>query len=97
MEETDDFEGGLLAGKHARVTATLWPLKGRRGAEPFGWGALRLNADLRSPGQHEIFKVHNSMGRSRVVIGRSECIISRSVDGLPSPYGQWVEMVTHEC
>lgn len=70
------------ASRHARVIATFRPFNGRCGMEPSGWGAFQLEADTRPPGQQEIFKVYNSSGRSRIVVGHSNSDIARRVFGV---------------
>ncbi len=51
-----------------------------------GGRTLLLDADLRSPRQHEIFGVQNTVGLSTVLSGRSEANVIRPVDDLPSLY-----------
>lgn len=48
-----------------------------------GGRTLIVDADLRGPRQHEVFKVNNSVGLSSLLSGRSETQVIQSVDGVP--------------
>ena len=49
-----------------------------------GGRTLLIDADLRSPRQHEIFKVNNHSGLSSILSGRSEGNVLRQVEEFPS-------------
>jgi protein-tyrosine kinase len=49
-----------------------------------GGRTVLIDADLRSPRQHEIFKLNNSSGLSSILSGRSEGNVLRQVDEFPS-------------
>ena len=48
-----------------------------------GGRTLIIDADLRGPRQHEVFKVSNVAGLSSLLSGRSESQVIQSVDGVP--------------
>lgn len=48
-----------------------------------GGRTLIVDADLRGPRQHEVFKVNNTAGLSSLLSGRSEPQVIQSVDGVP--------------
>jgi len=48
-----------------------------------GGRTLIVDADLRGPRQHEVFKVNNSAGLSSLLSGRSETQVIQSVEGVP--------------
>lgn len=51
-----------------------------------GGRTLLVDADMRSPRQHEIFGVQNSTGLSSILSGRAETNVIRPVGDLPSLY-----------
>jgi protein-tyrosine kinase len=51
-----------------------------------GARTLLVDADMRSPRQHEIFKVNAPVGLSGILSGRTETNVIRPVDELPSLY-----------
>lgn len=51
-----------------------------------GGRCLLVDADMRSPRQHEIFSIEASGGLSGILSGRSETNVIRPVDALPSLY-----------
>lgn len=51
-----------------------------------GARTLLVDADMRTPRQHEIFKVNSTNGLSGMLAGRSEANVIRPVDELPSLY-----------
>ena len=51
-----------------------------------GGRCLLVDADMRSPRQHEIFSIEASSGLSGILSGRSETNVIRPVDALPSLY-----------
>ena len=48
-----------------------------------GGRTLRVDADLRGPRQHEVFKVSNAAGLSSLLSGRTESQVIQSVEGVP--------------
>lgn len=48
-----------------------------------GGRTLIIDADLRGPRQHEVFKVSNAAGLSSLLSGRSETQVIQPVDGVP--------------
>lgn len=48
-----------------------------------GGRTLIVDADLRGPRQHEVFKVSNSAGLSSLLSGRSETQVIQAVEGVP--------------
>lgn len=48
-----------------------------------GGRTLLVDADLRSPRQHEVFKISNSAGLSSLLSGRAEAHVIQPVDGVP--------------
>lgn len=48
-----------------------------------GGRTLLVDADLRSPRQHEVFKVSNSAGLSSLLSGRAESQVIQSIEGIP--------------
>ncbi|WP_457423736.1 polysaccharide biosynthesis tyrosine autokinase [Roseateles sp. P5_E7] len=48
-----------------------------------GGRTLIVDADLRGPRQHEVFKVSNAAGLSSLLSGRSETQVIQSVEGVP--------------
>jgi len=48
-----------------------------------GGRTLIVDADLRGPRQHEVFKVNNTAGLSSLLSGRSETQVIQPVDGVP--------------
>lgn len=51
-----------------------------------GGRTLLIDADLRAPRQHEVFKIPNSAGLSAVLSGRTEARVIQAVDGIPGLY-----------
>jgi chain length determinant protein tyrosine kinase EpsG len=51
-----------------------------------GGQTLLVDADLRSPRQHEIFKISNGAGLSAVLSGRTEARVIQAVTGVPGLY-----------
>jgi protein-tyrosine kinase len=49
-----------------------------------GGRTLLVDADLRQPRQHEVFRVPNTAGLSNVLSGRAEAKVIQSVEGVPS-------------
>jgi protein-tyrosine kinase len=49
-----------------------------------GGRTLLVDADLRGPRQHEVFRVPNAEGLSSVLSGRAETQVIQSVEGVPS-------------
>jgi len=49
-----------------------------------GGRTLLVDADLRGPRQHEVFRVPNTAGLSTVLSGRAEAQVIQSVEGVPS-------------
>lgn len=45
---------------------------------------LLVDADLRSPRQHDVFRVSNASGLSNVLSGRAEAQVIQSVEGVPA-------------
>lgn len=60
----------------ANLAVTLAQLGGGR--------TLLVDADLRSPRQHEVFKLDNRTGLSGILSGRSDTDVIRQVPGVPS-------------
>ncbi|MCY4743520.1 polysaccharide biosynthesis tyrosine autokinase [Pelomonas sp. UHG3] len=48
-----------------------------------GGRTLLVDADLRSPRQHEVFKVSNSAGLSSLLSGRTESQVIQAIEGVP--------------
>ncbi|NCT83616.1 MAG: polysaccharide biosynthesis tyrosine autokinase [Comamonadaceae bacterium] len=48
-----------------------------------GGRTLLIDADLRNPRQHEVFKVSNAAGLSSLLSGRSESQVIQAVEGVP--------------
>lgn len=48
-----------------------------------GGRTLLVDADLRGPRQHEVFKVSNAAGLSSLLSGRAEAQVIQTVDGVP--------------
>lgn len=48
-----------------------------------GGRTLLIDADLRAPRQHEVFRVSNAVGLSNVLSGRAEAKVIQSVEGIP--------------
>lgn len=48
-----------------------------------GGRTLLVDADLRSPRQHEVFKVNNTAGLSTLLSGRAEVQVVQQVEGVP--------------
>ncbi|WIV96560.1 polysaccharide biosynthesis tyrosine autokinase [Kinneretia aquatilis] len=59
----------------ANLAVTLAQLGGR---------TLLVDADLRSPRQHEVFNVRNDAGLSGILAGRSEAQVIQQIAGVPS-------------
>lgn len=59
----------------ANLAITLAQLGGR---------CLLVDADMRGPRQHEVFKIENNVGLSSVLSGRAEAKIIQQVEGVPS-------------
>lgn len=49
-----------------------------------GGRTLLVDADLRSPRQHDVFRVSNAAGLSNVLSGRAEARVIQSVEGVPA-------------
>ncbi len=49
-----------------------------------GGRTLLVDADLRGPRQHEVFRVPNTAGLSNVLSGRAEAQVIQSVEGIPA-------------
>jgi capsular exopolysaccharide synthesis family protein len=48
-----------------------------------GGRTLLVDADLRGPRQHEVFKINNTAGLSTLLSGRAESQVIQSVEGVP--------------
>lgn len=59
----------------ANLAVTLAQLGGR---------VLLVDADMRSPRQHQVFNIENNVGLSSVLSGRAESKIIQQVEGVPS-------------
>ena len=70
----DDGDGKTFFA--ANLAVTLAQLGGGR--------TLLVDADLRSPRQHEVFKLDNRTGLSGILSGRSDTDVIRQVPGVPS-------------
>lgn len=73
------------------------PLKSRLGAEPFGWESFAARCGSAQP------KTTRDIQGAQLDGARPHCYwpfgrhISHFINGLPRLYGQWAEVVMHEC